>query len=60
MYGTIHELLKARGVDAYKPIVGELATSLDMEGCSLTLMWLDDELQALLDAPTETPAWTNR
>jgi dihydroxyacetone kinase len=30
-----------------------------MEGCGLTLMWLDDDLQALLDYPTETPAWTN-
>jgi D-erythrulose 4-kinase len=59
MYGDIHKKLAAAGIDLYKPIVGELATSLNMEGCGLTLMWLDSDLQALLDYPTETPAWTN-
>jgi phosphoenolpyruvate---glycerone phosphotransferase subunit DhaK len=33
-------------------------TSLDMAGCSLTLMKLDDELKELLDAPCITPALT--
>lgn len=59
MYGDIHKRLTAAGIEIYKPIVGELATSLDMEGCGLTLMWLDGDLQALYDYPTETPAWTN-
>jgi len=31
-------------------------TSLEMSGCSLTLMDLDDELKELLDAPCDTPA----
>jgi dihydroxyacetone kinase-like protein len=32
-------------------------TSLDMEGFSITLLKLDDELKALLDAPADTPAF---
>ncbi|HUN07275.1 MAG TPA: dihydroxyacetone kinase subunit DhaK [Aggregatilineales bacterium] len=59
LYSDMHRRLSAAGIETYKPIVGELATSLNMEGCSLTLMWLDKELQALVDAPAETPAWTN-
>ena len=33
-------------------------TSLDMSGCSLTLVELDDELVELWDAPVRTPALT--
>ena len=33
--------------------VGEYCTSLDMAGCSLTLVRLDDELKELLEAPAE-------
>lgn len=40
-----------------EPEVGELVTSLDMAGCSLTLMWLDDELENLWRAPADTPAY---
>ena len=39
------------------PEVGELVTSLDMAGCSLTLIWLDDELETLWRAPADTPAF---
>ncbi|MCB0051006.1 MAG: dihydroxyacetone kinase subunit DhaK, partial [Caldilinea sp.] len=35
-----------------------MVTSLDMAGCSLSLLWLDDELAPLLDAPCTTPAYT--
>jgi dihydroxyacetone kinase len=36
---------------------GELVTSLDMAGASLTLTWLDDELLRLWEAPAYTPAY---
>lgn len=36
---------------------GELVTSLDMAGASLTITWLDDELQRLWEAPAYTPAY---
>jgi dihydroxyacetone kinase len=58
LYSTISRLLTAAGTDIYKPLVGEFATSLNMAGCSLTVSWLDDELQTLYDAPVETPAFT--
>ncbi|MFS2032123.1 DAK2 domain-containing protein, partial [Curtobacterium sp. CT11-45] len=37
--------------------VGELVTSFDMAGVSLTLFWLDDELEELWVAPADTPAY---
>ena len=40
-----------------EPEVGELVTSLDMAGCSLTVMWLDDELERYWTAPADTPAY---
>ena len=40
-----------------EPEVGELVTSFDMAGLSLTLFWLDDELERLWAAPADTPAF---
>ena len=39
------------------PEVGELVTSLDMAGCSLSLTWLDEELESYWTAPADTPAF---
>jgi dihydroxyacetone kinase len=58
LYRDIHALLVAAGIQPYKPIVNEMVTSLDMAGCSLSLMWLDSELQSLLDAPCASAAYT--
>ena len=52
----VHDVLAARGISVYKTFVGNYMTSLEQEGFSLTLMKLDDELKALLDAPADTPA----
>lgn len=52
----VQKLLKEKGITAYKTLVGNYTTALDMTGCSLTLMKLDDELKELLDAPCDTPA----
>ncbi|GGM33559.1 D-erythrulose kinase [Longimycelium tulufanense] len=49
--------LTSAGVRVVSPEVGELVTSLDMAGCSLTLCWLDDELAELWEAPADTPAF---
>ena len=54
--GDVAELLKQKGVEVYKSFVGNYMTSIEMAGCSLTLMKLDDELKGLLDAPASTPA----
>jgi dihydroxyacetone kinase len=60
LYHDVHALLVAAGAEPYQPIVREMVTSLDMAGCSLSLMWLDDELQSLLDAPCASAAYTHR
>jgi dihydroxyacetone kinase len=48
--------LAARGADVVEPLVGPYVTSLDMAGCSLTVTWLDDELETRWRAPAESVA----
>lgn len=54
---TVAPLLRAAGYTLVMPEVGELVTSLDMSGVSLTITWLDEELEPLWTAPAETPAY---
>lgn len=58
LYGFVAPMLREAGLTVVAPEVGELVTSLDMGGVSLTLMWLDDELEPLWLAPASTPAFT--
>ncbi len=57
VWGTVSRLLREAGLEVIEPEVGELVTSLDMAGCSLTVMWLDDELETLWSAPADSPAY---
>ncbi|MBF5081643.1 dihydroxyacetone kinase family protein [Quadrisphaera sp. INWT6] len=57
VWKDVAALLRERGLEVVQPEVGELVTSLDMAGCSLTLTWLDDELERLWGAPADTPAY---
>jgi D-erythrulose 4-kinase len=57
VWGEVARLLRERGYEIVEPEVGELVTSLDMAGCSLTVMWLDDELERYWTAPADTPAY---
>lgn len=57
LWGFVAKLLREDGLDIVAPEVGELVTSLDMGGVSLTLCWLDDELEPLWLDPADTPAW---
>jgi dihydroxyacetone kinase len=57
LYGKIEKLLTAAGLTVVEPECGELVTSLDMSGLSLTLLWLDDELEQFWAAPADTPAF---
>lgn len=50
LYRTIAPLVREAGYEIVDPEVGELVTSLDMGGVSLTLMWLEDELDELWQA----------
>lgn len=56
-YSTVFRLLTDAGLTVVSPDVGELCTSLDMSGISLTLFWLDDELERLWTTPSYTPAY---
>jgi len=58
VYGMVADLLTVAGIDAVHPEVGELVTSMDMDGVSLTLFWLDEELEQLWTAPVCSPAYT--
>jgi D-erythrulose 4-kinase len=57
LYGHVKGLLESAGVVQVAPEVGELVTSLDMAGCSLSLTWLDEELEGYWVAPADTPAF---
>ncbi len=52
-----HEVLDGKGIKIAKTYVGNYMTSLDMEGFSVTLLKLDDELKKFLNAPADTPAF---
>ena len=53
----VADVLAGKGIKVYKTMVGNYMTSLEMAGFSVSLLRLDDELKALLDAPADTPAW---
>lgn len=57
LWAHVARRLGEAGLRLVEPEVGELVTSLDMAGCSLTLTWLDDELERLWRAPADTPAY---
>lgn len=57
LWSRIQPLLADTGLEIVAPEVGELVTSLDMRGCSLTVAWLDAELEELWLAPCDTPAF---
>ncbi len=54
---SVSKLIEDRGYQLVEPEVGELVTSLDMAGCSLTIMLLDEELERLWKASCDTPSY---
>jgi dihydroxyacetone kinase-like protein len=54
MYGEIAAILEKAGVTVVRSLVGSYVTSLDMAGCSLTVVRMDDEFLRLWDAPVVT------
>lgn len=55
LWVSVEAALKKAGLMLVQPEVGEFVTSLDMAGCSLTLTWLDEELEKFWCAPADTP-----
>lgn len=57
VYRKVSQLLSEHQLTVVAPIVGELITSFDMAGVSLTLFWLNDELEQTWLAAVDTPAF---
>lgn len=57
IYRKIDELLQEVGISIVEPDVGELVTSLDMAGVSLTFFWLDQQMEALWTAAADAPGY---
>ncbi|SEQ37841.1 dihydroxyacetone kinase family protein [Nitrosomonas ureae] len=57
VYRQVDRLLFERGLTIIQPVVGELITSFDMAGLSLTLFWINDELEQTWIAAADTPAF---
>ncbi|SHG24335.1 homodimeric dihydroxyacetone kinase [Kaistia soli DSM 19436] len=58
--GEAIDAAKMLGLDVRRVWNGPLLTALDMAGISISLLALDDDLLALLDDPTDAPAWPGR
>jgi len=56
VYRELDRFLQGRGITIERRLIGNYITSLEMAGCSITLLKLDDELTRLWDAPVLTPA----
>ncbi len=52
----LQEVLGDRGIETWDAWVGDYMTSLDMMGCSITVLEVDEELKELLAAPADSPA----
>lgn len=57
LYSHVSVLLEAAGITVVLPEIGELVTSLDMAGCSLSIMWLDPTLEELWSSPADTASF---
>jgi dihydroxyacetone kinase-like protein len=55
VYNELNKICRGRGVKITRNLVGSYITSLEMAGCSITLVKLDDQLTKLWDAPVLTP-----
>jgi phosphoenolpyruvate---glycerone phosphotransferase subunit DhaK len=56
VYRELNLFLQEKGITIERRLIGDYITSLEMAGCSITLLKLDDELTRLWDAPCDTPA----
>src|SRR2546421_8098380 len=56
IYNAVHKYLTSQGIKVSRSLVGSYITSLEMAGCSVTLLKLDAETTRFWDAPLHTPA----
>lgn len=55
VYATLDEIVTARGGKIVRNLIGPYITSLEMQGMSITLLKVDDEILKFWDAPVVTP-----
>lgn len=60
MYRRVAHVLEEKNIHIHRSYVGEYVTSLEMGGCSITLMKLDDELAELVDYPADCPMFVQK
>ena len=58
VYRKLVEVCEAKGVKIARNLIGPFITSLEMQGCSITLVKADEEILKFWDAPAKTPAFT--
>lgn len=58
VYRKLDEVCKSKGLEIVRNLVGPYITSLEMQGFSITLLKVDDEILKLWDAPAKTPGLT--
>ena len=58
VFNEVAKICQAKGITIARPLVGNYITSLEMQGCSITLLKADAQLLELWDAPVNTPALT--
>ena len=56
VFDALNRILRGKQITIARSLVGNYITSLEMAGCSITLVRLDDELTKYWDAPVHTPA----
>ncbi|WP_287287779.1 dihydroxyacetone kinase subunit DhaK [Okeania sp. SIO2B9] len=56
IYRKLVEICEQKGLHIVRNFIGPYITSLEMQGCSITLLKLDDEFIKFWDAPVKTPA----
>ena len=59
LYNKVEKILKDKGHKIYKVYIGNFVTSLDMNGASLTIVDLDDEIKNLLEFPANPVGMKN-
>jgi dihydroxyacetone kinase-like protein len=56
VFDALQRILKGKNITISRSLIGNYITSLEMAGCSITLLRLDDEIIKYWDAPVQTPA----
>ena len=55
VYNALNRILKGKNISIVRNLIGSYITSLEMAGCSITLVRMDDQLIRYWDAPVHTP-----